>query len=271
MNKKSLLRLMKLVIVMAAVLLAMMPVSAMADDGGTVDENGMSATKHARVLDDGTYIIDLEAFATGEAHFDTVTVPADIILVLDVSGSMKDPMGQSSYQYVARTSQEYSYIDYRYADDYYYYKHTDGEYYQVREGRFTTGYGSSSVYHYCLYYSVNGTIYYLSESDVTTTRPERYTHDDDVIWKGVLYEYTWVPAPSKMTALKDAVNTFVDEVALKNKEAADAMTADGGTLDENKLSRIAIVKFAENATYRKSSFANYKNNIILYFITPLNI
>ena len=51
MNKKSLLRLMKLVIVMAAVLLAMMPVSAMADDGGTVDKNGMSEEEGTKFED----------------------------------------------------------------------------------------------------------------------------------------------------------------------------------------------------------------------------
>ena len=75
--------------------------------------------------DDGTYTIDLEAFATGEATFDTVPVPADIILVLDVSGSMKDDM----HEYTARASQAYTYNNY--GNNQYYYKAPDGKYYRV--------------------------------------------------------------------------------------------------------------------------------------------
>ena len=80
------------------------------DSGGVVedDDSGMTMSKYVRVQPDGTYIIDLEAFATGHADISVETAPADIILVLDVSGSMADTM----YSYTARTSQSYTYRNY---------------------------------------------------------------------------------------------------------------------------------------------------------------
>ena len=59
-------------------------------DGSTVSENGLTLTKTATLENDGTYTINLEAYATGT----TTTVmeksgtPLDIVLVIDQSGSM---------------------------------------------------------------------------------------------------------------------------------------------------------------------------------------
>lgn len=55
----------------------------------TVSQNGLTLTKNATLEDDGTYTIDLEAYATGSV----TTIPAegmplDIVLVIDQSGSM---------------------------------------------------------------------------------------------------------------------------------------------------------------------------------------
>lgn len=61
--------------------------------------NGMRYNKTATRNDDGSYTITLEAFATGSQQTTTQTkdVPTDIILVLDQSGSMDDPMGGYTY------------------------------------------------------------------------------------------------------------------------------------------------------------------------------
>lgn len=61
--------------------------------------SGMQVSKTATRNDDGTYTITLEAFATGSQQTTTQTkdVPTDIILVLDQSGSMDDPMGRVTY------------------------------------------------------------------------------------------------------------------------------------------------------------------------------
>lgn len=76
-----------------AMILTMLPATAMAADGETtVGSSGVVTNKTATLTDDGTYTINLEAYATGSTT--TVTtpvksgVPLDIVLVLDQSGSM---------------------------------------------------------------------------------------------------------------------------------------------------------------------------------------
>ena len=46
--------------------------------------------KTATLQDDGTYTIQLEAFSTGESTTVMTQTPTDIVLVLDVSGSMEE-------------------------------------------------------------------------------------------------------------------------------------------------------------------------------------
>ena len=76
-------------------MLGMLPTTLLAantDDSGTAGESGMHLSKTARLEDDGTYTINLEAYATGKTTT-TITkeaVPLDIVLVLDQSGSMSD-------------------------------------------------------------------------------------------------------------------------------------------------------------------------------------
>lgn len=60
---------------------------------------GMKISKTAKINDDGTYTITLEAYATGEKIITDITkdVPTDIILVLDQSGSMADNIGSVKF------------------------------------------------------------------------------------------------------------------------------------------------------------------------------
>ena len=81
-----------------AMVLTMLPATAMAADGETtVGSSGVVTNKTATLTDDGTYTINLEAYATGSTT--TVTtpvksgVPLDIVLVLDQSGSMSGDLG----------------------------------------------------------------------------------------------------------------------------------------------------------------------------------
>lgn len=76
--------------------------SVSGDDTGSGNGNsGMVITKNAVANDDddGTYTITLEAYATGSQIITEVTedIPTDIVLVLDQSGSMADPIGTVSY------------------------------------------------------------------------------------------------------------------------------------------------------------------------------
>ena len=91
-NKKLASRLLAALMALACVL-TLLPGAAMAageDDGGK-----MVVDKTATLEDDGTYTIELSAYATGTTT--TVTteeaVPYDIVLVLDQSGSMSNRFG----------------------------------------------------------------------------------------------------------------------------------------------------------------------------------
>lgn len=63
-------------------------------------DKGVVTSKTATKNDNGTYTITLEAYATGSKVITEIQkdVPTDIVLVLDQSGSMKDPMGTVSFE-----------------------------------------------------------------------------------------------------------------------------------------------------------------------------
>lgn len=96
--------------------------SAYADQPG---DSGMQVSKTATPNSDGTYTITLEAYATGSQVTSTITkdIPTDIILVLDQSGSMDDPMG--GYVYNAYTEGGFSPRKYH-NDEYYPLRHNGG-------------------------------------------------------------------------------------------------------------------------------------------------
>lgn len=223
-NKKLASRLLAALMALACVL-TLLPGAAMAageDDGGK-----MVVDKTATLEDDGTYTIELSAYATGQTTTETIKTgkPLDIVLVLDQSGSMADSI--TSYSYQARTSQGYSYSNYSNRE--YYYLDEDGNYYRVRRGR-DWDWG----YTYYLYYTKNGQRYYLSGTGVTTQRPTNVQGTSTTIWTGVLYQRSST-STSKLNALKAAVTNFVNSVSANAKEY-------------NVEHRIAMVGFASEGT-----------------------
>lgn len=62
-------------------------------------DSGMKISKTATANADGSYTITLEAFATGSKVIteQKTDIPTDIVLVIDQSGSMKDPIGGYTY------------------------------------------------------------------------------------------------------------------------------------------------------------------------------
>ncbi len=84
---------------------------AAATEGETPEPvSPMVVNKTAKLNTDGTYTITLEAFATGEKITSQISqdVPTDIILVLDQSGSMDDPMSVYNFApYTNKSNSEY--------------------------------------------------------------------------------------------------------------------------------------------------------------------
>lgn len=89
-------------------------------------DNGMKISKTATANKDGSYTITLEAFATGSKVIteQKTDIPTDIVLVLDQSGSMKDPIG--GYTYTAyRKGSEWNSRNYH-NEEYYPLRHNGG-------------------------------------------------------------------------------------------------------------------------------------------------
>jgi len=209
-----------------------------------VVQDGLVLEKNVSVNEDGTYDITLESYAEGEFSYVTKVIPADVVLVLDVSGSMEETF-VNEYRFEKLDSK--SYTLWNYGSNQYYYKHTDGNYYRVYSGSFLLGLGSF------LYYEVDGVRWYLNGSGSSTSVHTVWTAFS-TIYTGVLYRRVQVSSITKMEALQNAVCAFIDEVKKKNDSATTA----------DEMSRISIVKFAGNRVgnnnadpYPYSQYANY--------------
>ena len=199
-----------------------------------------------------SYDIKLEAYTTGNVTTTTTTKPTDIVLVLDMSGSMKDPFANATYDYTPVNGERYRYGQTTYYgfENYsstYYIKLDDGTYQQVRYSNdddnnfdyyyYTTGSGWNQTTHYV----------YPQLADGTTTTSRQYN-----IPVVQFYTRTKVAAPTtRIDALKSAVNTFIDATATQNESITNS--AD--------MHRIAIVKFAG---YKTDTVGNDKYDDWVY-------
>ena len=168
--------------------------------------------------------IFVEAFVTG--HSVDTHVPTDIVLVLDVSGSMDEHL----YDPVATPDGGWTYQNYGTNTYYYLYNNT---YYQVSRNTYTNWDWStwSNITYYCLTFSMNNRTYYLTGNSYSNQETGN-TSQTGVIYTGVLY----AQGQTKMDALKTSVGLFVDIIA------NDATTY-------NVEHRISIVKYAMNRYY----------------------
>lgn len=171
--------------------------------------------------DAGDYTVRLEAYATGEQTTTVSTKPCDIVLVLDVSGSMKDcivcggTIGRNSYH---TTYTEVNSIS---NSTTYYIKNGSG-YTEVKycDGKnHITGACSGGPGWYTGVYIWDHT----PENKIT---PKDSTHPNGTQF----FERSEEDCSSRLSALKTAVNTFIDQVAAKETD----------TVKHN----ISIVKFA---------------------------
>lgn len=208
-------------------------------------ENGIAYKKTVSQTPDenGNFNVSIETFVTGEVSQKQKPIPADIVLVLDVSGSMSyDYPGETGYIPV---EQDWSYNSlsgnyYSTLERYYLY---EGVYYLVQRNYYTTQEGrpQRTYYHCYLYFKDNNNqTHYLSGNNVTDQRPSTpsgrdwYDLVDETIFTGTLYRYGALQ--SRMDALQDAVKKFITVVQQKNSELK--------LKDGDIGNRIAIVKFA---------------------------
>lgn len=144
--------------------------------------------------DQRTYKIDLTA-SSKVTQSTTVSVPFDIVMVLDVSGSM----GDSFYEYSKYTGKLNK-------DGYYYIKTSSGIYERIKY------------------------------KDKQWKYWDTYKNQYVIVTQGSTDIFTKEESETKLTALKNAATSFVDNVATKNPD-----------------NRISVVTFAGNSTIKASS------------------
>ncbi|MFR2202959.1 MAG: VWA domain-containing protein [Christensenellaceae bacterium] len=181
-------------------------VAALSDTDGAEGTDGLIINKTASYNEDGSYTITLEQYVTGSVQTITSTKPADIVLVLDVSGSMDDTL-----------STEYVYTET-------YSVRNNGTYYYIKVGDEYT-----QVHYQWWNWGSTGYWYYGSDNNRKTVTPKTSANDSDSTH--VQFYTRTTETTTKLDALKSAVNNFIDSVA----ENASSNDVDH---------RIAIVKYA---------------------------
>lgn len=233
--------------------MSLLPVSVFADGGtggqlqGTKDhpitasEDGVTVNKYVSGDAENGYSLTLEAYASDQLTTTTTTTPLDIVLVLDVSGSMDEVLTDASteYQPVYRIDQsKYYFIENSrgYRTVHYTEAYTTEKW--VRDG-FLKGHWET-VNHPA------GWIY-GSESDPEYVVPMTSVEDTD---PGHTQFYTAVSMQrvTKMEALQNAVNSFIDQVSAKNNGVA-----------AESQHRISLLKFADDS-YHQDQYDSIGDN-----------
>lgn len=209
----------------------LLPTVALAADGtaapiASVNGNDSSGNVHVKKEiyqnDDGTYKVRLESWATGTQTIVEKHLPMDIVLVLDVSGSMKTKDVVSSVDtptQVGENEKNESLRSKAAANNLF--VQVDGNYYPVTVQRNPNRQGRNTEYTYS--YTKDG-----STVNLGTYKGSNRTYSNSNM---PLYSVQSNNYITRLDALKNAVNAFIENVA------TDAT--------KNKVDhKISIVKFA---------------------------
>ena len=227
-----------LVLCLALTLVYPIPVNA-------AEENGMVINKTSTANTNGTYTIQLEAYATGSKIITETTKdkPTDIVLVLDESGSMAYCIecGEEMDGWYD-THNKYTKADQVIEGESYYIKNGTG-YQQVYycSGRHTSWIGTTSN-------CSGGAGWYTSDESWNHTGQNKINPT-----QVQFYEATSENCSTRMSALKTAAGNFVDEVRKK------AMGSDTTNAADDVDHRIAVVSFESSASNRTNGFKSMKN------------
>lgn len=230
------------------------------DNGVIVNEDKKVAYSKnvSSPFNDGVYYVKLETFATGQASYEMVAKPVDIVLVLDISSSMYETRGTTKDYYLdvayndnnVRNGTVFSYSSMNDTD--YYYQVGDTRY-PVRRERYPNQ-GTNRRYYLYYFEDANGNNtedngenrYYLNvDGTVVATpnqRPAGVTQQGGQLFSGTLVHYR---TQQRIDALKQAVKDFIAVI-----DHNDQYDDDGNLrVDENNNpkrlgNRISIVTFA---------------------------
>lgn len=207
--------------------------------GGSTHTTGLELSK---VYNPETGLLTLEAYATGSTTTTTSTAPVDIVLVLDVSGSMDQTITGGGYRY----NEVYDLS----TSGTYYYKSGDRYervYYCAGKGysgsRHDPGwYTSDDCYPV---YGHSGTRLTPKTSAADTTGTQFYTQGD------------YIDSVTKIDALKTAVKGFVNSVNNTSPESNIAIVKFGGEINN----QIGNGSYRFEASGYKAETINYTQTV----------
>ena len=228
-----------------AMVLSLVPVTALAtgatqegNNQGPVEVTGSDNDKNLTMkktvtpvqnqdgtYQDGTYTVRLESYANGEVKTTTTTEPRDIVLLLDVSGSMGNPFTRDieEYQPVYKNSLD------------------TNKTYLIKQGWW---YEEVTYCQKCKKWTRGCHDGWLTGNHkvgkiFTPTEAENDTDSEHTQF----YQYVYISGKSKMDALKTAVNQFIEGIA-----------------ENSPQSNISIVKFADDKTNNIGNDIYYGTN-----------
>ena len=215
----------------------LLPFSAFADGEESYNTHsetgGVVMDKTVTHVSDDTYKVTLEQYVSGSVTPGTTT-PIDAVLVLDVSGSMDEGFGEGDAAYVEEYNPKHN------SNYTYYIKDANGSY---------TGVSWCSK---CKEFTDGCTWFF---GHVAGKKYTPMTSAEDIASDHVQF----FSSNTKITALKSAVNSFIDVIA-----------------EDNPTSKIAIVKFAGdkkdtvgNDTYKEGRYT-YNYTQIVQNLTEAN-
>ena len=185
---------------------------------------------------DSDFLVGLSALSSTSNTITTTTSaqPLDIVLVLDVSGSMNDYM--TSYKYTPT----YNAKNNKWGD--YWAKNPDGSYSPIK--RITSGFP----------------FYEFKAWELSGNEVEPMTSPNDTGGNKIqFYTRAAVSEIRCMAALKTAANNFITETAKRND----------GIADESKQHRISIVKFASDKSDRVGNNTDWQRRNYSQIVTRL--
>ena len=216
----------------------LLPFSAFADGEESYNTHsetgGVVMDKTVTHVSDDTYKVTLEQYVKGSVTPGKKT-PIDVVLVLDVSGSMDKGFSSTSYEQTFDTS-DHSYYSA------YYVMNSDGSYTEV------TWCDECSTF-------TTGCSWNLTWDGWVHTKGTKYTPKnsaEDASTDAVQFYVQQTNSTKKIAALKSAVNSFIEIIA-----------------KDNPTSKIAIVKFAGekskdigNNTYSRGGYTHNYTQIV---------
>lgn len=193
--------------------------------GGSTNTPGLELRK---VYDPSTGLLTLEAYATGSTTTTTSTAPVDIVLVLDVSGSMDESIVSYTYTPVYEIN----------SDGTYYYQDANGQYQQAYYCSDCSNWYTEEHYDHWIFGSYHGGTRLTPKTSADSTGTQFYTRTESTT--------------KKIDALRSAVNGFIDSVAAKSADSQIAIVKFAG--DKRDI--------VGNDTYREDGYTYNYSRIV---------